>query len=159
MNISIPALICTAIAVMGGSGVWANEHVHPQHGSSELADTAKPVASGNFPKIEIVSPKEDATVSPTVAVVLETSANLSTMTMNNKAVGTHLHISIDNTTLMPMTQDLVRISKNQYRYVFELPVVPGKHTITVYWADAQHRTVDSTIRKVHVTVASPTKAK
>jgi hypothetical protein len=53
---------------------------------------------------------------------------------------------------MPMMKDLVPLGKNQYRYVFDLPVDPGKHVVSVYWSDAQHKTVEYTVRKVNVSV-------
>jgi hypothetical protein len=102
---------------------------------------------------------EGAKVDPTITVVFETVGDLAKMTMDAKEVGNHLHIDIDGTSLMPMMKDLVPLGKNQYRYVFDLPVKPGKHVVSVYWSDAQHKTIESSVRKVNVSVGSAAKMK
>jgi hypothetical protein len=107
-----------------------------------------------LPSLTIISPMEGAQVDPSIAVVFETAGDLATMTMGAKQMGIHLHLDIDGTSLMPMMKDLVALGKNQYRYVFDLPVKPGKHVVSVYWSDAQHKTIESTVRKVNVSVGS-----
>ena len=72
--------------------------------------------------------------------------------MSAKAIGVHLHVDIDGTSLMPTMAELARTGKNRYRYVFDMPLEAGAHVISVYWSDASHKTIESTVQKVSVTV-------
>jgi hypothetical protein len=161
MNIFIPLRACAlaAMGTMAGSAIWADEHSHHRHDGPAPSDRQAAMAAGELPNIRIISPAEGAKVDATIALVLETRADLSRMTVGAQQMGAHLHVSIDSTSLMPTMEDLVRIGKNQYRYVFALPVEPGKHTVSVYWADAQHKTLDATVRKVGVAVGGPENTK
>ncbi len=157
MNSKIPVL-ARALAVMtamSGPAAWADEHPHEGHERPEKSKSPSKMAVRRLPAITIISPTEGASVEPTIAVVFETAADLSAMTMGAKPVGVHLHANIDGTSVMPVMEDLIRLDKNRYRYVFDLPVAPGRHTVSVFWSDTQHKTIDSTIRKVSVTVGAP----
>lgn len=153
MKLKFSTLACalTALASMAGLPAWAAES---HHGSGHTKQFVKKstVPPRPLPTITIVSPTEGAQVDPTIAVVFETGGDLAKMTMDAKEVGNHLHIDMDGTSLMPMMKDLVSLGKNQYRYVFDLPVKPGKHVVSVYWSDAQHKTIEYTVRKVNVSV-------
>lgn len=154
MKLKFFTLACalTAMASMAGLPARAADHSHHGSGHATMPVKKSTVAPRPLPTITIVSPVEGAQVDPTIAVVFETAGDLAKMTMDAKKVGNHLHIDIDGTSLMPMMKDLVPLGKNQYRYVFDLPVKPGKHVVSVYWSDAQHKTIESTVRKVNVSV-------
>lgn len=148
---SVLACAMTVMATLAGLPAQAQEHSH--HGSGNTAPIKKfKEASRPLPTLTLVSPVEGAQVDATIAVVFETAGALAEMTMGAKKMGNHLHIDIDGTSLMPMMKDLVPLGNNQYRYVFDLPVKPGKHVVSVYWSDAQHKTVEYTVRKVNVLV-------
>ncbi|MDO8768970.1 MAG: hypothetical protein Q7K57_09745 [Burkholderiaceae bacterium] len=161
MKLKFSTLACalTAMAIMAGLPAWAADHSY--HGSGHAAMPVKKsaVAPRPLPNITIISPVEGAQVDPTIAVVFETAGDMAKMTMDAKEVGNHLHIDIDGTSLMPLMKDLVALGKNRYRYVFDLPVKPGKHVVSVYWSDAQHKTIESTVRKVNVSVGPAVDAK
>jgi hypothetical protein len=89
-----------------------------------------------------------------LAIVFRTPADLAKMTMSASKVGVHLHIECDGITLMPMYEDLIRLGQNCYIFLFDLPAKVGRHIIRVYWSDAQHQPMESTVQKVSVTVAT-----
>jgi hypothetical protein len=161
MKLKFFTLACamTAMASMAVLPARAADHSHHGSGHATMSAKKSTVAPSPLPIITIVSPVEGAQVDPTITVVFETVGDLAKMTMDAKEVGNHLHIDIDGTSLMPMMKDLVPLGKNQYRYVFDLPVKPGKHVVSVYWSDAQHKTIESSVRKVNVSVGSAAKMK
>lgn len=161
MKLKFSTLACalTAMASMAGLSAWAADHSHHESGHAEMTVKKSKEAPRPLPTLTIVSPTEGAQVGPTIAVVFETAGDLAAMTIDAKKVGSHLHIDIDGTALMPMMKDLVPLGKNQYRYVFDLPVKPGKHVVSVYWSDAQHKTIEYTVRKVNVSVGPAVDAK
>ena len=149
---------CIALSLslaVAGSVAMAGEPVHGGHDGMVMSEGTMPMAAQRLPAIRIVSPVDGARVDPNIAVVFETAADLSKMTMGAKDVSAHLHVVIDGTTLMPMMEDLVRLGRQRYKYVFDLPAAPGKHTISVYWSDARHKPIAATIHKVNVTVGAP----
>lgn len=157
MNNKTPALVrlLLVMVTMAGLPAWAGDyHSHQGHGQPYKSKTEAPAAVSHFPALNIISPKEGARVDPAIAVVFETPADLAEMTMSAKQIGVHLHVAIDDTSLMPVMEDLARLGRNRYRYVFDMPVEPGKHVVSVYWSDAQHKTIESTVRKVSVTVGA-----
>lgn len=105
-----------------------------------------------LPMLRIVSPAAGAQVGPSIQVEFETDADLASMTMSANSMGVHLHVGIDDTSLMPVMADLVRVGKNRYRYAFDLPAALGQRVISVYWADGSHKTIESSVRKVSVVV-------
>jgi hypothetical protein len=55
--------------------------------------------------------------------------------------------------VMPGREQLVRLGKGCYLFLFDLPAKPGKNTLRVYWSDTQHESIASTIQQITVTVA------
>lgn len=143
------------LLALAGSAATAGEHSHSGHGSNAMPHLAAAGDMKMLPAIRIVAPVAGAQVGPDLAVEFETGADLENMTMGAKPIGVHLHVDIDGTSLMPAMVDLKRSGKSRYRYAFDMPVAPGKHTLSVYWSDAQHKTIESTVRKVIVTVVAP----
>jgi hypothetical protein len=148
----LPALAVCALLGHGAAVHAAGTGAAPE------ASAAQAAASARFPAIRILAPKEGARVGPAIVLDFETPADLPNMTMSAKEIGVHLHIGIDDTSLMPEMQDLKRIGKNRYRYRFDLPAEPGTRVLSVYWSDAKHRTIEATVRRVKVTVV-PAKEK
>jgi hypothetical protein len=161
MKLNLSTLVCamTAVVTLTGLPVQAQDHSHHGYGHTDAPVKKSKEAPHPLPTLTIVSPAEGAQVGSTIAVVFETTGDLAKMTMDAKKVGNHLHLDIDGTSLMPVMKDLVPVGKNQYRYVFDLPVSPGKHVVSVYWSDAQHKTVEYTVRKVNVVVGPAAQAK
>lgn len=149
----------TAMANMAGLPAQAADHSHHGSGHADKPVSKATVAPRPLPSITIVSPTEGSRVDPVIAVVFETAGDLAQMTVGAKQMGIHLHLDIDGTSLMPLMKDLVPLGKNQYRYVFDLPVKPGKHMVSVYWSDAQHKTIEYTVRKVNVSVGPAAEVK
>ncbi len=143
--LSLALAASSAVAAADKSGHDA--HHHPPQSASSAAVDAKAL-----PRIKIVAPAEGAKVKPSVAVEFETTADLSKMTMGGHDVGIHLHVDIDGTSLMPSASQLSKVGAQRYRFVFDLPAAPGKHVISVYWSDARHRTIESTVQRRQVVV-------
>ena len=144
-------IVGLALAVSSAAAAAA-EPGHAAHQHPTQPATSAEVDAKTLPRITIVAPAEGAKLSPSVAVEFETAADLGKMTMGADGVGIHLHVEIDGTSLMPSMNQLARVGKQRYRYVFDLPVEPGKHAISVYWSDAQHRTIQSTVQRRKVIV-------
>jgi hypothetical protein len=107
-----------------------------------------------LPPLRIVSPADGATVRNPLAVVLETPADLSAMTMSTHMTEhspPHLHISLDTRVTMPALKHLTKVAEGRYRYVFGT-VAPGRHTIRAYWADAKTHKAMNLPRTVTVNV-------
>lgn len=138
--------------------VMAADHMNHGAAHTDMPKGAKG-PSAPLPLITIVSPKDGSHVPPTVVVDFETTGDLASMTMGSKKHGNHLHFSMDELTLMPVMKDLKSLGENRYRFVFELPVKPGKHEIKVYWSDGHHKTLEHTVQKISVTVDKPSTAK
>jgi hypothetical protein len=106
-----------------------------------------------LPPIKILLPEDGAAIGRQVAVLFETSADLTRMTMSETMpVGVHLHLDIDASSMMPMYKDLIRLGRNKYLYLFDLPVDPGRHTLRVYWSGSRHETLEETEQKINVNV-------
>lgn len=144
--------IAALIGALAATVAVAGEHAHHGHDASGGSRKAGAVDAKNLPSIRIVSPAAGARLGANVAVEFETDADLEQMTMSAKAIGVHLHVDIDGTSLMPTMAELARTGKNRYRYVFDMPLEAGAHVISVYWSDASHKTIESTVQKVSVTV-------
>jgi hypothetical protein len=148
-----PWLVGLALAVSGAGAAGAQQGNHAHHHEHQTeAETSPEVDARTLSRITIVTPVEGAKLSSNIAVEFETAADLSKMTMAAHGVSTHLHVDIDGTSLMPSMSQLTRVGKQRYRYVFDLPVGPGKHVISVYWSDARHRTIQSTVQRREVVV-------
>lgn len=148
------------VVALAGAAVLASKHSHAaddgahaaDHGSHAMPPRRAAESAKALPLLRIVSPVAGAQVGPNIQVEFETDADMASMTMSAKSIGVHLHVGIDDTTLMPMMADLVRVGNNRYRYVFDLPANLGQHVIRVFWADAAHRTIKETVQQVTVTV-------
>lgn len=144
--------IVALIGALGATVAVAGEHAHHGHDASGSVRKGEALDVKALPPLRIVSPVAGAQVGPNIKVEFETGADLEQMTMSAKTVGVHLHVDIDGTSLMPTMTELARVGKNRYRYVFDLPLEAGAHAISVYWSDASHKTIESTVSKVNVTV-------
>lgn len=147
-DVCIAALMVT----LTGPAVLAAEHAHGGHGSHAMSPRGAAKDMKELPPLRIVSPVAGARVEPDLKVEFETDADLASMTMSAKSIGVHLHVGIDGTSLMPVMADLARVGKNRYRYTFDLPAAPGQRVISVYWSDASHKTIESSVQKVSVVV-------
>jgi hypothetical protein len=128
------------------------EHMHHQHpGGDMMPDDSE--ASARLPPLKILMPENGATVGTHLAVVFQTPANLSKMTMGAAVLGAHLHVDAQDISMMPSQEQLVRLGKDRYLFLFDLPAKPGKNTLRIYWSDAQHRTIADTVQQIIVTVA------
>ena len=128
------------------------EQMDHRHTGGEMVPSAGE-AEAQLPPLTILMPENGATVGTRLAVVFQTPADLSKMTMGSAVPGTHLHIDTQDVSVMPSQEQLVRLGEDQYLFLFELPAKPGKSTLRIYWSDAQHRTIAGTVQQVSVTVA------
>ena len=93
-------------------------------------------------------------VGSRLAVVFETPADIEKMTMGHQnTMGTHLHVEAGGSELMPSQEQLIRLGANRYLFLFDLPVQAGTKVLRVSWADGNHRTIESSVQRVTVTVA------
>lgn len=148
---TIAAGLCLACATAWAGGADHGKG-HHGHAAEHKPQAAKPARGQELPSLRIVSPKEGARAGRTLSVDFETPADLSKMTMSAKEIGAHLHIDLDGLSLMPAQSDLKPLGANRYRYTFDLPALPGTRVIKVYWSDAAHKTIESTVQQVTVTV-------
>jgi len=142
-------IVCnTGFAADHHSG-HGQHHGHEMHGKS-AHNSDKQAA---YPALDIVLPKDGAKVSSQLAVIFHSPGHMADLTMGTATPGTHLHIDTGDISLMPTMQQLVSLGNSHYLFLFDLPVEPGHHKIKVYWSDAQHRTIDESVRSVMVHVA------
>lgn len=134
------------------SGAAAAQPTHDLHGSHHHGETADVVSTTAAPPIEILMPGNDDVIGHQVAVVLETPADLDATTMSAPKIGVHLHLDLGDVSLMPTRQQLIDLGSSRYLFLFDLPAKPGRNTIKVYWADAAHRLIESSVRSVTVNV-------
>jgi hypothetical protein len=129
------------------AGAAEDLHMH-HHDAPPAAAAVEPTATP--PPLRILLPESGAKVGTQLAVVFETPGDLSRMTMSAPMMGTHLHIEVDDTSLMPTESQLIRLGGNRYVFVFDLPVKVGAHTVRVYWSDRMHHPIDSSRQSVNV---------
>lgn len=125
-------------------------HRHEHHPSGAMVNSA--AVPSAVPPLKILMPEAGDRVGSQLAVVFETPADLAGMTMGAAVVGVHLHVQYDDIALMPTFQQLIRLGKSRYLYLFDLPATLGSKTLRVYWSDAQHNTIKSTMQEVSVIV-------
>lgn len=138
------------LVLIGGSATTQasqENHEHHHHGG-----TANVVRAETVSPIEILMPGNNDVVGRQLAVVITTPADLDVMTMGAGKVGVHLHLEIDGVSLMPTRQQLVDLGSNRYVFLFDLPAKPGPNTVKVFWADAEHKIIESSVRSVLVNV-------
>lgn len=142
-------ILSAGLGISPGSS--AHDHHHNHAPAAAPVDAKAPVPA-DIPSLKIVLPETGAVVGSQLAVVFETPANLSSMTMSAPVVGVHLHIECDDLALMPTAQQLIQLGNNRYLFLFDLPAAPGPKKLRVYWSDAQHKTIEATVQTVSVTV-------
>jgi len=143
------------LAILAASPAIAqsnNEHMHHQHPGWDVMPNASE-APAQLPALKILMPENGATVGTQLAVIFQTPADLSKMTMSAPVPGTHLHIDAQDVSMMPSREQFVRLGEDRYLFLFDLPAKPGKNTLRIYWSDAQHRTIADTVQQITVTVA------
>lgn len=106
-----------------------------------------------LPALKIVSPLNGATVRSPVVVIFETTADLSKMTTgaHMEMTAPHLHIGLDKRIAMPGMKLLTKVRTYRYRYNLG-KATPGRHTIRVYWADAEKHKPMGPVQTVTITV-------
>jgi hypothetical protein len=147
--------VLLVLAVLAASPAAAQsdmEHMHHHHADAETMPKAGG-APARLPPLKILMPENGATIGTRMAIVIQTPADLSKMTMGAPVMGTHLHIEARDVSMMPSREQLVRLGPDRYVFLFDVPAKPGENTLRVYWADAQHRTVPDSVQQVTVTVA------
>jgi hypothetical protein len=143
------------LAVLAASPAVAQsdmEHMHHQHPGADMMPNASE-APAQLPPLKILMPENGAIVDTHLAVVFQTPADLSKMTMGAPVPGAHLHIEAQDVSMMPSREQLVRLGEDRYLFLFDLPAKPGKNTLQIYWADAQHRMMADSVQQITVTVA------
>lgn len=135
--------LAIVIAVML-SGMIQGGNVAAQHesGMKEL------------PPLRILSPANGATISSPVIVVFKTAADLSKMTMGAhmmEKTAPHLHIDLDKRITMPTMKQLTKLGADRYRFNLG-KANSGRHTIRVYWADANVHKPMGPVQVVTITV-------
>lgn len=145
---SVRATVLCAIALLT-TPAWAGAAPHAHHHHQTTPTAAAPA---DVPPLTILLPKNGATVGQQLAVVFETPGEIAKLTMDAPVVGLHLHIDSNEVSMMPMSRQLIRLGHNRYLFLFDLPAKPGEQTVKVYWSDAMHRTIESTVRSVTVRV-------
>jgi hypothetical protein len=138
------------VAVLAASQAVAQaikEQTHHQHASGERMLSA---GEAQLPPLKILMPENGATVGTQLALVFQTPADLSTMTM--VAPGTHLHIDAQDVSVMPTREQLVRLGEDRYLFLFDVPAKPGKNTLRIFWSDGQHKPIESTVQQITLTV-------
>lgn len=106
-----------------------------------------------LPALKIVSPRNGATVRSPVIVIFETTTDLSKMTMgaHMEMTAPHLHIDLDKRIAMPGMKLLTKVRTHRYRYNLG-KATPGRHTIRVYWADAEKHKPMGPVQTVTIVV-------
>jgi len=152
-------LLCLSVFLGSASlGAYAggdkahDHHSHHQGHAQHSTDGAAGKGATEVPPLRILFPEAGAKVGTQLAVVFETPGEMARLTMSAPEVGTHLHIETDGISLMPGEDQLIRLGGNRYVFVFDLPVKAGEHSLRVYWSDGMHRTIDSSMQTVKVTV-------
>ena len=126
--------------------------------------TAPAGASANLPPLRLVAPPGHAQVKNPVAVVIETSADISQVTMGSgmssmsgmgsghgMAAPVHLHIIVDGTAYMPAVAQMTKVGPSRYQY--NLPkLAAGAHTMKVFWADNKTHAPSGAVQTVTYTV-------
>ena len=135
----------------------ADEHAHHQH--HQHASAPAPAETIAVPALRILEPQDGAVVGTQLALVFETPGDIAAMTMDAPVIGTHLHIDSSEFSMMPTSKQLIRLGRQRYLFLFDLPARPGAQTLKVYWGDAMHRTIESSIQQVTVQVEAEVAAK
>lgn len=144
-------VLLAALAAPPAAAQSGNDHMHHHQHSGADAMTTASGAPERLPPLKILMPEDGATVSTHLAVVFQTPADLSKMTMSESVQGAHLHIDAPDVSIMPSQEQLIRLGNNRYLFLFDLPAKPGSNTLRLYWSDSQHRTIAETVQQITVT--------
>jgi len=119
--------------------------------------------SANLPSLHLISPAGHAQLKNPVAVVIETSADISEVTMGSSMPSmkgmssgqtmppVHLHIVVDGTAYMPAAAQMTKVGPSRYQY--NLPkLTSGAHTMKVFWADNKTHAPSGAVQTVIYTV-------
>lgn len=151
---------CTLAATLLAPAAFAQGHDHMHMGTGTdmgmgiKRHHSQAVAPVEVPPLKILMPGNGDIVGSRLAIVFETPADIGKMTMGHHMMGTHLHVEADDTALMPSQEQLVRLGANKYLFLFDLPAQAGTKVLRVSWAGADHKTIQSSVQKVTVTVAA-----
>lgn len=156
----VSSLAAFSVAASEHSGAHAMDEGKMNHDGHMMHDGhmqkggmgSMTMSKGDYPELNILLPKDGATVSSQLAVVFATPGHMADLTMGAPTPGTHLHIDTKNVSLMPTMQQLISLGGGHYLFLFDLPVKPGDHQINVYWSDGNHKTITDSVRSVTVTV-------
>lgn len=120
-------------------------------------------ATATLPPLRLIAPAGHAQVKNPVAVVIETSADISQVTMGSSmssmsgmgsghsTAPVHLHILVDGTAYMPAADQMTKIGPSRYQY--SLPkLAPGAHTMKVFWAENKTHAPSGAVQTVTYTV-------
>ncbi len=146
---------CMTLAVTAFTAIANDKNdAHSMHEGHMMhaGDASMKKNAGSYPELKILLPQDGATVSSQLAVVFSTPGHMADLTMGAPTPGVHLHIDTQDVSLMPTMQQLVSLGGGNYLFLFDLPVKPGAHKINVYWSDAQHKTIQESVRSITVTV-------
>ncbi len=144
---------CTALSVcllaLAGSTLAATDP-HAGHHAAKPAVTKS--SKVQTPMLKLLMPRNGDRVEGQMAIVIETDADLGETTMSAAKIGTHLHIRLDDNSMMPTREQFFSVGGNRYVYLLDLPVPPGKHQVSVYWAGGDHQTIEASIQRADITV-------
>ena len=145
-TIAATLLAAAAFAQSGHEHMDHMDHMnHMNHGQA--------AAPSEVPPLKILMPGNGDIVGSRLAIVFETPADIGKMTMGHHAMGTHLHVQAGDAMVMPSQEQLVRLGTNRYLFLFDLPAQAGTEVLQVSWAGADHKTIESSVQRVTVTVA------
>jgi hypothetical protein len=149
------AIVLVSIPFSASAAGW------PDRAGEPPARVAPNAAATTLPPLHLIAPADHARLSNSVLVVIETSGDMSQLTMGgmsnmsnmgNMDMGpqVHLHV-VDGTVLIPSAKQMVKAAQD--RYQFRLPSLrAGSHTIKVYWADNKTHTPVGMIQTITCTV-------
>lgn len=121
------------LGVLGGVMILAALIVLIRGGAKDASTPAAPP-----PPIQLIAPTSGATLrGPFLIVFRVENAELSRTSMGWGLPGMHLHIDVDDASVMPAASDIVRQPDGSYRWAFGA-LGPGAHRIRLYWSDVNH---------------------
>ena len=141
---------CTVAAALLAPAAFAQSGHDHMHMGMDHGGAAAPA---EIPPLKILMPGNGDIVGSRLAIVFETPADIGKMTMGHHMMGTHLHVEAGDTVLMPSQEQLVRLGANRYLFLFDLPAQAGTQVLRISWAGGNHKTIESSVQKVTVTVA------
>jgi hypothetical protein len=141
---------CAIAATLLAQAAFAQSGHDHMHMGTDHGGAAAPT---EVPPLKILMPGNGDAVGSRLAIVFETPADIGKMTMGHHMMGTHLHVQAGDAVLMPSQEQLVRLGANRYLFLFDLPAQAGTQVLRISWAGGDHKTIESSVQKVTVTVA------